>query len=280
MNKKEKKHIAFIYEGASAEKELLANMQETFLADFSEVDIFGMPAEGNIYMLWKKLIDDEFETNVIDLLKEMSTEIKSRMEEKGLKASQFSEIYMFFDYDGHAAQFSEETLEQANELCRRLGMPEIKNKRDILERMLMVFDNETEQGKLYVSYPMVESIKEIDEEKRDYKRLQIPLQEVPKYKHSFGEKTLYGNYSTITKEMWLYACIASVRQACLIVTDKYDCTYEQFIEYISQINIYHAEKEKYINNKSGLFLAVLNSVPLFLVEYFDRKFWDLNISVA
>ena len=71
MNKR-KKHIAFIYEGVSAEDELLANMQETFLSEFSEVDIFALPADGNIYMLWRKLIEDEFETDVINLLKEMS----------------------------------------------------------------------------------------------------------------------------------------------------------------------------------------------------------------
>lgn len=233
MNDAEKKHIAFIYEGVNTEDELLSNMQEVFLSEFSEVDIFGLPADGNIYMLWKKLVEDEFETNVIDLLKEMSTEAKVRLEEKGLKASQFSEVYLFFDYDGHAAQFSEETLEQANKLCIRLGMGEIKNKRDLLERMLLVFDNETEQGKLYVSYPMIESIKEIDAKQMTYRRLYIPLEEISKYKHSFEEKTDYGNYSRITKEMWEIACGASVRQASLIVTDSKACTYEQFIQGMS-----------------------------------------------
>ena len=113
-----------------------------------------------------------------------------------------------------------------------------------------------------------------------YRRLYIPLEEVHKYKHSFGEKTPYGNYSKITREMWLVACVASVKQACLIVTDKSECTYEQFIQDISQLDIYHAEKEKYINNKNGFFLALLNSVPLFLVEYFDKRFWEENVSMA
>lgn len=280
MSKSEKRHIAVIYEGINAENMLLTNMQECFLADFSEVDIFGLPADGNIYMLWKKIIDDEFETNVIDLLKEMSVEAKTRLEEKGLKASHFAEIYLFFDYDGHAAQFSEETLTQADELCKSLGMKEIKNKRDLLERMLSVFNNETEQGKLYVSYPMIESIKEIDMNEKIYRRLYIPLEEVPQYKQSFGEKTPYDNYSKITREMWVIACAASIKQACLIVMDKSECTYEQFIQDISQIEIYHAEKEKYINNKNGFFLALLNSVPLFLVEYFDKGFWDVSVSVA
>lgn len=277
MNEAEKKHILFIYEGVSAEEQLLANLQEAYLADFSEVEILNLPADGNIYMLWRRLVEDEFETNVIDLLREMSTEARERLERKGLKASQFSEIYMFFDYDGHAAQFSEETIEQANELCKRLGMEEIKNKRDLLERLLLVFDNETEQGKLYISYPMIESIKEIRAEVATYNRLYIPLEEVPRYKHSFAQRSDYGNYSRITRNLWAIACKASVKQASLIVNGYEACTYKQFINEITQLNIYHAEKRDYINNSSGYFLAVLNSIPLFLCEYFDESFWNKEI---
>ena len=99
-------------------------------------------------------------------------------------------------------------------------MPEIKNKWDILERMLLVFRNETEEGKLYVSYPMVESIREIRKETAEYKRLYMPLENTPNYKHSFFEKSDYGNYTAITKEMWDIACYASVKQANLIVSKK------------------------------------------------------------
>lgn len=275
MNKTEKKHIAFIYEGVSAEDRLLTNMQNAFLSDVSEVEFIGLPADGNIYMLWNRLVEDEFETNVIDILKEMSVETKKRLDEKGLKASHFSEIYLFFDYDGHAPEFSEETLAKADKLCRSKGMPEIKNKRDLLERLLLVFNNETEHGKLYVSYPMVESIREISIKEQTYKRLHIPLELVPKYKHSFGEKSHFAKYSNITKDMWLTACVASVEQANIIVTYKSKCSYEEFIRDVTQINIYHAEKENYINN--GKLLAVLNSIPLFLVEYFDERFWKEHI---
>lgn len=274
MNNTEKKHIAFIYEGVSAEDKLLANMQKTYFSEFSDVYIFNLPADGNVYMLWKKLVEDEFETNVIDLLKEMSSEAKGRIEEKGLKASQFSEIYLFFDYDGHAAQFSEETIEQANDLCKSLGMKEVKNKRDLLERMLVVFDNETEQGKLYVSYPMVESIKEINAKETTYNRLYLMLEDIQDYKSSFEGPTDYGNYSIITKEMWGTACAASVKRASLIVRNTEQCTYEQFIQQVTQLEIYHAEKQYYINNPNGYYLAILNSVPLFLVEYFNEEFYD------
>lgn len=274
MNNTEKKSIAFIYEGVSAEDKLLANMQNVYLSEFSDVYIFNLPADGNIYMLWKKLVEDEFETNVIEVLKEMSTEAKARIEKMGLQASQFSEVYLFFDYDGHAAQFAEETIKQADELCKNLGMKEIKNKRDLLERMLDVFDNETEQGKLYISYPMVESIKEISVQNMAYNRLYLMLDEIQDYKSSLSTQSDYENYLSITKDMWIIACKASLRRASLIVRNTEQCTYEQFIQKVTQLEIYHAEKQYYINNPSGYYLAILNSIPLFLLEYFDENFYE------
>lgn len=274
MKHSDKKRIAFIYEGVQAEDDLLTNMKQVYLSGFYDVETFQLPADGNIYMLWKQLVDDEFETNVIDVLKEMSKEAKTRIEEQDLKASDFAEIYLFFDYDGHAPRFSEETVHDANELCKRRNMPEVKNKWDLLERMLLVFQNETEEGKLYVSYPMVESIKEIKKDSAEYKRLYIPLEDSPNYKHRFFERSDYGNYEAITKEMWDIACHASVKQANLIVYQKVECNYEKFINELTQLHIYHAQKKYYINASGERLLAVLNSIPLFLVEYFEESFWN------
>lgn len=95
MNSQGRKRIALIYEGVKAEEELLNNMKQTFLSEFSEVDTFHLPADGNIYMLWKRMVDDEFNTDTIELLREMSTEAKDRLERENLVASDFSEVYMF-----------------------------------------------------------------------------------------------------------------------------------------------------------------------------------------
>lgn len=274
MKESKKKRIALIYEGVKAEKELFENMRQMYLSEFYDVNLFALPADGNIYMLWKQLVDDEFETDVIAVLKEMSSEAGKQIAEHNLKVSDFSEIYLFFDYDGHACSFSEETVQEANELCKRKGMTEIKNKWDLLERMLDIFDNETEEGKLYVSYPMIESVKEICYEQKAYQRLYITLEEIYHYKHSFDRQTDYGNYTALTKDMWNSACLASVKQANLIVFCKSNCSYEEFMNRVTQKDIYHAQKKMYINSVSGKVLAVLNSLPLFLVEYFDESFWN------
>ena len=98
-------------------------------------------ARENIYMLWKKLKADDFDTDIIEVLRESNKKIREQLE--GLSRDDFSEVFLFFDYDAH----------QTN-----LGK---SDDGDVINHMLESFDNETENGKLYISYPMVEALREI-----------------------------------------------------------------------------------------------------------------------
>ena len=50
-------------------------------------------------MLWQKLKEDEFETDVIEVVREYNETAKRKLE--GYKCDDFMEVYLFFDYDGH-----------------------------------------------------------------------------------------------------------------------------------------------------------------------------------
>lgn len=256
MNNK-KKRILFIYEGVKAEENLLRNMIAIFFSAKADISILNCPADGNIYMLWTRLEKDDFETNVLDVLKEMSSVARERLSD--LKASDFSEIYLFFDYDGH------------ND-----NIPHEYRNRDILGEMLQTFNNETELGKLYVSYPMIESLKEIDVTQKDYKNLYLSLDEIPAYKQSVFTQSDFNNYSHIDKTHWLIACYASQKRASVLATYSSRCTYDYFVHHLGQENLYLHQKKKYINN--GHLLCILNSVPLFLLEYYQEDFWDQVVS--
>lgn len=248
-----RKRVIFIYEGVKAEEHLLNNLVRIFFSSTAEISILNCPADGNIYMLWTRLKKDEFETNVIDVLREMSSTARKRL--CGMKASEFSEIYLFFDYDGHNDNIPKEYRDA-----------------DILEEMLQTFNNETEYGKLYVSYPMIESIKEIEEETGDYRNLYLSLDEIFQYKQSFFAQSDFNDYRNLDERHWLTACYASRKRASLLVTYTTSCTYDFFIHNLDQGTLYFYQKKNYINN--GHFLCILNSVPLFLLEYYDEKFWD------
>ncbi|MDE7183337.1 MAG: hypothetical protein K2O40_02450 [Lachnospiraceae bacterium] len=247
-----KKKVLFIYEGIKAEETLLNNLVRVFFSSTADISILNCPADGNIYMLWTRLKKDEFETNVVDVLKEMSVIANERL--MNFRASDFSEIYLFFDYDGHNDNIPKEYANQ-----------------DILGEMLETFNNETELGKLYVSYPMIESIKDIDEVTRDYKNLYLPLDEISKYKQSFGAESAFAHYNCIDEARWLTACAASQKRASMLATFRNSCTYDYFIQYLNQGRLYFYQKQNYINN--GHLLCILNSVPLFLLEYYEEDFW-------
>ena len=69
---------AFIVEGVVREPQIIDNISKVFFAH-GNFKIITLPAEENIYMLWKKL-----------------------------KADDFSEVYLFFDYDMHQTNLCKE----------------------------------------------------------------------------------------------------------------------------------------------------------------------------
>ena len=246
-----KDYKAFIVEGEVREPQVIDNISKIFFSH-KNYKVITLPAGENIYMLWKQLKADNFDTDVIEVLRESNVEIKKQL--MGLSREDFSEVYLFFDYDAHQTNLGKAVNE------------------DVIRQMLESFDNETENGKLYISYPMVEAIKEIEISTEDYHKLHIPLDEIAQYKGSFQESSDYENYPTITRKMWEVACKASVKQANIIVKQTGIVSYEKFINECTQLEIYHAQKLYYIN--AYKLIAILSSIPLFLIEYFDKDFWN------
>lgn len=128
---------AFIVEGQAREPLIIDNISKVFFSH-GNFKIITLPAGQNIYMLWKKLKEDDFNTDIIEVLREERKELAEQL--VGLGRDDFSEVYLFFDYDGHQ---------------NNLGTADDG---DVIEQMLKSFDNETESGKLYISYPMVELV--------------------------------------------------------------------------------------------------------------------------
>lgn len=204
-------------------------------------------------MLWSRLKRDDFETDLIEILREMNKEMWERL--AGLTSDDFSEIYLFFDYDGHNDNIPKEYFGK-----------------DILGEMLEIFDNETEFGKLYISYPMVEALKEISASKSTYATLYLELSEIGSYKSLVGQEQQYRDYRRLTWDMWLSACDASRKRACLIVQGREQCNYAEYIDMISQRIIYEAQKRKFI--RMNKVIGILSSIPLFLLDYYDESFWN------
>lgn len=181
MIRDKQKKVAIIYEGEKTEENLFKNIIQHFFADRADVLILTLPAAANLYMLWTKLREDHFETDVVGVLKEMNSDISERL--TGMQAEDFSEIYLFFDYDGH-----------------QNNIPKKFAGKDVLKEMLETFHNETELGKLYISYPMVEAIREISVEIQDYKTFYLPLGECAFYRRRLEEYRIMVIFGILRKK--------------------------------------------------------------------------------
>ena len=101
----DKDYKAFIVEGEAREPQIIDNISKVFFAH-NNFKIITLPAGENIYMLWKKLKEDDFETDIIEVLRESHDYIAEQL--TGLSRDDFSEIYLFFDYDTHQTNMGKE----------------------------------------------------------------------------------------------------------------------------------------------------------------------------
>lgn len=136
-----KDYKAFIVEGEVREPQIIDNISKIFFLH-GNYKVITLPAGENIYMLWKQLKSDDFDTDIIEVLRESNAEIKRQL--MGLSRDDFSEVYLFFDYDVHQTNLGKAV------------------NADVIHQMLEGFDNETENGKLYISYPMVEALRDYE----------------------------------------------------------------------------------------------------------------------
>ena len=124
---------------------------------------------------------------------------------------------------------------------------------------------------------MVESLRDNlpPKEERCFRRCAVRWDEMRKYKQLVGNMIDYQDFRKLSREKWGELCFNSVCRLNCLINDTYETpSREEFIEKMGQGKIYHMQKEKWISKGK---VMVLNSVPLFLLEYFRGEFWDQYI---
>ena len=253
--------ILFVFEGEEREPRIFKTIKRLF---FGEGEIIICSFGNNIYELHRQLVELGGDGDIVSVLRENNA--------KGMpadvKSSDFSEIYLFFDYD---FQNKNLTLEEMNER---------------LQEMLDLFNDETDNGKLYVSYPMVESLsytKELpDEHFFEYK-----IKRCDCTRHSFKDlASRFSHYKSLdfielpdhghhkvgeravarVKNNWIYLVNQHSVKANYICSGN--CSLPEVKDEVSQANIFSSQQNKYL--KVDDTVAILNAFPLFLFEYFKE----------
>lgn len=240
---------AFIVEGEAREPLIIENISNVFFRH-ENYKIITLPAGENIYMLWKKLKEDDFDTDIIEVLRENSSEVREQLAD--LQRDDFAEVYLFFDYDVHHTNLGKQ--EEA----------------DVIAEMLESFDNETENGKLYISYPMVEALRDFQPgECGQENTCFISMEEIKDYKRISAERAYNENFKEYNFNLWKEIVnVFAMRVSCLLDLSR-TLEYEQYRDVVTPSRIYDLEEKE--SQKERVF--VLSAFPEFLVDYFGMKFW-------
>lgn len=246
------KRIAIIIEGADYERRIINNIRKHFFVKNNKAlyTIIPLPMAGNIYVLWKELNSDPY-LDIIELVRDRTPQAKKALE--GLDRESFSEVYLFFDYDSHQNNL------KAND-----------NADEVLLEMFETFDNETENGKLYVSYPMAEAIRDTVlgscytySGKCFYKKVG------KEYKNYSGENNPLSHIGWYTINKWGDFINTYIgRLSCLSNSNSLLSIRE--CKEISPIQIHRMQKSN--DTFSGLGVEVLSAFPKFLIDYFREDY--------
>ena len=263
--------ILFVFEGKD-DKTYFESIKRLFFPEKS--DTFVCTYNSNIYSLYTKLkehdaLNNLFEVDTVSVLKEILLE-KGDKTLKKIREDEVSEIYLFFDYD---FQEKTRTLEENN---RRLS------------EMLEYFTDETENGKLYINYPMVESLrytKELPDE--DYWKYTVSRQYCQKvaFKQQVHEFSFYRSNDYIVlsikalegksriqkkidvaKRNWQYLVTMNTSKANFICNGKNEVP--DIVD--EQRHIFENQLSKYVETERCE-VSILNAFPIFLFDYFGTK---------
>lgn len=262
--------LLFVFEGAEREPAIFNTLEQLFFIHPSgkRDEIVTYTYGTSFHSLYKTLHDEE-----IGLLEHLREKAASNKNEKlrenydiflKYREKDFSEIFLFFDYDFHVRM----NLEQWN---------------SNLHEMLTLFDNETENGKLYISYPMMESIRYTKIlPDANYHTYCVKREDCPKisgnpksgFKFLASDFSDYkglafiqldgNNYNDI-KQNWQHLKNQNVSKANFICTGRNEMPQKK--EDVAQGIIFANQLAKYVNTDECC-VSILNAFPLFLYEYF------------
>ena len=265
-------NILFVFEGEKTEKIIVRSLENHFLKGNMIGNIIITCAfEAEIYQLYRKMQEDS-DLDTFNLIKNKNPKSKDLL--KDYNRDDFAEIYLFFDYDGQSSLASSQD---------RYGN-KMESGDDKLAHMLALFDNETDKGKLYISYPMVESLRhiinfdtffELTVKSKGVNCIDFndccekeKCQIEPHYKQRISQESIpqLCNINGYSSTMWKQLIRVHLFKMNYIVNEKFE--YPHALE--SQKTIFSKQLEKYICKPCHP-VSVLSAFPLFIHDYFGNN---------
>lgn len=255
--------ILFVFEGEKREPDLFHTLQRLYFPRNNETIVCSFGSNlYKLYDLYQELQKYGEDGDIVAILKEWLSGKEGNPLADVERSSDFSEIYLFFDYDFHH---------------KHLSVEEINSQ---VAEMLSMFNDETDRGKLYINYPMIESIRYTKElPDADYQTYVVTREECSDFKASCDDFSAYPSLDFIllkdkkpTKEKyqsvrdnWEYLKEQNVKKANYICCGNF--AFPVAKSGISQDSIFQNQLSRFVNTDTRE-VSILNAFPLFLYEYF------------
>lgn len=239
------KVILCVTEGAKTEVNILESLGSTFLPN-EKIEF--IKYKTSIYQLYQVMINDNF-LDTYAVLEEISI-AKNNSILSSYTRDDIAEIYLFFDLDAH------DNLASKNPNC--------------IKEMLYLFNNETQNGKLYISYPMVEAFKHPVEIDSFYNIVKGTTYK--SYVAIICNKKLENfNNHALTRESWSIFLVQHIITTNFLLNDyqTYPKEYSEIVDIFTQYAIYQNQLQKYITPYNKV--LVLSPFSLFLIDYLGES---------
>lgn len=242
------KSILCIVEGEVTEVKILNKLNQEYIG--RNIDF--LPICTNIYHFYHAYLQEVREIgddiDIFLFLKQFDK--KEILKDK--EPEDFLGIYLFMDLDKHE--------------------PLAKDYLNCIPDMLDIFDNHSENGKLYISYPMVEAFQHSYHENQLFNFQKIG--NFKKYKKMVVENTLselkcIDDLHCVDSVIIENIMINNIKQVNKLIDENFSFPLEYQIDNWSQLVIYANQFEKYIQPNNEV--LVLSPFALFLLEYLGEK---------
>ncbi|WP_252178276.1 hypothetical protein [Endozoicomonas sp. 4G] len=130
-----KSNILCIFEGEKRESQYFKTLKSIYL---DEKNILVCSFGNDIFELYKELKDDE-DLDIVEILRESKDVSRNKDILNNYTRDDFNQVFLFFDFE-----------------CQDTGFTV-----DSFLSILDIFNEETENGKVFISYPMIEAIRDI-----------------------------------------------------------------------------------------------------------------------
>ena len=194
-------NILFLFEGAQREKKyynIIGRIFENKIKKKVNFFYYGT----NIHVLYEDIKKDP-SLDIIELIKERAKKSQNNSDYKMLNENKFGEIYLIFDLDPQDEKFN----------C------------DNIQEMLNVFNNETENGKLYINYPMIESFKHFRSiPDSNYNTYKIKISKCVTYKQDVANISCINHFKEIDENTYYSIVRQNVDKVNQLINNYEKCT--------------------------------------------------------